>query len=202
MMMDQRLAKESVLGVVVLLAMTLIAYFAGIDPVQRAREKSRQQHATLMQLRASVDKAERELVGLRETLASTKAAATGSIALVSARMLSQRLTEIPALAEREGVKLAEIQPGGPVAMEKCQRVPIRFSGEGTYAGIVRFLDTLRAELPDVEVTSLSLFAQPGQKTGSARFSADVAWFTLPESAAKPARPVRGAAAAENATRGP
>lgn len=186
-----RLMREDMLGVAALLVVSAGAYLWGIEPVREAQAKAAEQRETLEKVRGEVEGREKQLIVLRTLLAKTRADAGHSISLSPPGLLAQRLTEIPAVAARQGVKVAEIQPGAAVALDGLAKQPIRFSGEGGYVDVVKFLDALDAELPDVEVTAISIFSLSNADQPTARFSADVSWYTLPGGAtAAPAKPAQ------------
>ncbi|MFA6046048.1 MAG: type 4a pilus biogenesis protein PilO [Phycisphaerales bacterium] len=174
------LTRDDLLGVGAIAIISCGAYFWGIEPVRVARAHAVQEQALLEGTRADVDARERELVALRNALAQTRERAKESISLSPASLLSTRLTEIPMLASRAGLKVAEIQPGAIAALERFSKLPIRFSGEGTYTDVIAFYDSLDRELPDIEITAFTIYSQGGDQDGRARFSADVVWYTLPE----------------------
>ncbi|MBI1189522.1 MAG: hypothetical protein GC200_02420 [Tepidisphaera sp.] len=189
-----RLMREDMLGVAALVVVSVGAYLGGIEPVREAQAKAAEQRDTLTKLKGEVGEREQQLVALRTLLEKVRGDAKHSIALSGPGLLAQRLTEIPAVATRQGVKVAEIQPSAAVALDGLSKQPIRFSGEGGYLDVVKFLDTLDAELPDVEVTALSIFSLSNADRPTARFSADVSWYTLPAGSAAPAaKPAQTAA---------
>lgn len=171
------LTREDAIGVTLLALVSVGAYMGGIEPARVAREKAAAQEERLAQVRGEVATREQHLIGLRALLERTREQARTSIELSPPGQLSQRLTDIPAIASRRGVKLAEIQPGGLVVLDGLARQPIRFSGEGTFVDVVAFLDAMDQEMPDTEVTSLSISSMSGGEKPVARFSADVAWHT-------------------------
>lgn len=177
-----RVSRDDLLGVGAIAIIAGGAYLWGIEPVRVARARAFQEQAVLEETNANVASRELELVSLRATLAHTQELAKGAIRLSPPSLLNARLTEIPTLATRAGLRLAEIQPGAMASLDRFAKLPIRFSGEGTYTDVIAFYDLLDRDLPDVEITAFSIYSQSSGDDGRARFSADVVWYTLPAGA--------------------
>lgn len=195
MNLDIRITRDDILGAGAVAIISTAGYFWGIEPVRAARAHAVAQEALLAQSTSDAEAREHELVSLRDVLRRTRERADDSITLSPASLLNQRLTEIPSLASRQNVKLAEIQPGAPVPLERLGKLPIRFSGEGTFPDVVKFVDAMDTHLPDVEVVAFSIYSQSSDGQGLARFSADVVWYTQPVGASKtPAKAAQGVGA--------
>ena len=133
----------------------------------------------------ALDYAEKEVARLTEQ-------AREGVSLISSRKVADRMVEIAAVAKESGAKIAQTEPAQK--LEKTEKpsvvkVPIKIVGTATYPEVTRFVHELHDRFRDTALTGLSLQATPADKSPSAQFTIDLAWYAdAADSAGKPATP--------------
>lgn len=163
-------------GIATVAGIAALIYLAWVGPLLAELRESR---AAAVELASRLDEAAR----LRGELAQAEARARQARQRVeeAPRILrpldgmNARLSELTNLAMECALSVEALSPGEPMRQERLVRVPVRLAGRGGYADVVRFLETLHARFPDVDVEGLRL-ASPGEAGGSATFSIDCAWL--------------------------
>lgn len=160
--------------------LTLLLYLAGIAPLlqRRAQRGTRQ-----AELAAQSSQALQLLVKhqvLRDRLAAVKKGLTNCrLELQPASHVNRRIAEISGLAVKAGLEIHDIQPGDAAAGQRCEVVPIKLAGKGTYVDCTGFLHRLSQAFPDTGVSSFNLEGDPGGPGRAAKFSFELLWYAAP-----------------------
>lgn len=203
-----RLLRADAVGVAVCLALGAAAYFAGVEPVINARAGVEQTRRLIEEQSRHADDAERLLAAERaKQIELQRQLAASAIKLDPPGDINRRLAVISEVADRCALTIQALDPGTPTtdpAIGKFALVPIRFSGEGTYADVARFLhELLTVRFADVEVRALSIATatpgagpepvpaatdivgpRPKNRSGErAAFTIDLRWYAAPAASA-------------------
>jgi hypothetical protein len=172
--------KVDIAGVGACAAATVLAYVLGVAPVLRARAEAGEGETRLAGVRAEIDVVESELVALRDKAFVLRTANDARPARMQpVTVTNTRVSELTDLATVSGLKIAEMQPGAPVAGPRLVVVPVRMSGVGPYRACVVFLNQVRAKFPDVAVRSFRLSGNPLEPKAPTSVSIDLAWHAAP-----------------------
>lgn len=161
-------------------ALTLLFYLAGVQPISRqhavrlrdrAELEARQDQAA--KLAVAADTLERRLKKVGQALDDAP------VQLQSARQLNQRLAQLTSLAAQCGLAIDQTQSDRPHSDRWYQTVPIRLAGQGAYPTCATFLDRLRRTFAEMGVSSFELASQPGGDA-PATFRFDLVWYTQPK----------------------
>lgn len=168
------------IGVGGLVLLSLVAYFAIVDPVLSARSESAAMRSQLIenqQRQKDLQQSQRDLG--RRLEEARRALATGQLQLQPAELLNRRMARVIELASAHGIEIHAMRPGTTVNAEQYQMVPIELSGHGSYPDCVAFLHGLHETLPDMGVTNLKLSGNPASPATPTTFRFDVLWYTAP-----------------------
>jgi Tfp pilus assembly protein PilO len=173
------------IGLVLILALTAVAYFLIVAPARRAKLAM---EAQTQDVAAQLAK-NTELTGTTRTLGQQIAAAQRQIEqlgliLQPSSQQNQKLGQLMDLAAANLLDVDAIQPGALTAAAHCGTVPIRISGRGSYLSCFRFLKNMREKLPDCSVSAIELAGQPGPVPATGSFAVELKWFTAPAEATK------------------
>ena len=103
--------------------------------------------------------------------------------LESRDQVNRRLAQLGQQASAAGLRVDEIVPGRAAPGSVYATVPIYLSGTGSYQTCTRFLHQLHQRFSDTGVAGFHLSVKPNTRSGRARFSFELRWFTLPQQVA-------------------
>jgi Tfp pilus assembly protein PilO len=170
-------------GVATCLLMAGAWHTLTLAPLKEARE-SRQ--ALWDALQPRLEKAaslEQHVRAQQRTLAAVgEQIASGDLQLRSVDYINQRIADITAAAGAFKLRLEEVRPGTPAAMQWFMNVPIRLSGSGEYPDLGSFLHALPAAFPDVAVVGFQVRGEPEAIDKTPRFELNLVWYAAPRSA--------------------
>ena len=187
--------KVDALGVVALAALSGLAYWLGVSPMleRHARIEARQIELNTAHRKSA--ETLHQLADIKTQLVATrKELSAAPLRLEPASLLNHRLALVTDLVSQSGAGLDDIQPGRPGGGSRFDMLPIRVAGTATYGTFTALLHRLRADFPDIGVSSLDVAGNPQDPTGSAKFGLDLIWYTQPAKAAPSAAekdPVNG-----------
>lgn len=168
-----------VLGAVVI---TGAAYALGIAPVREAAMNDGQARAELVKLDTEKRKLAEDYRSRRAARDAASLALEGSVRLVPETEINSRRAAIAALAEESAIQIQATRPLATLRGKRFDLVPIEIDGVGSATDFARFAETLRRRMPDTAIRSFELSVDI--RSGSPRFTAQLVWYTLPESVAK------------------
>lgn len=164
----------------VCLAMTLVVFVLGVQPLlsrksdiarrQRELAESREQAQTLA---ASLTGLRRELAGVEHSLAASP------LRLQPVSAVNQRLAMITQLAAQQQLTLNEIQPGKAASGTHYDTVPLVLTGSGNYRTLAAFLHRLHQTFPDTGVAAFALRGNPAAPQTPATFRFNLSWYAAP-----------------------
>ena len=186
-MPSSRFTKSSCLwidaaGVGVCVALSLVTYFAGIEPILGRHEACKAKRTELASRRDELGRLSASLQELQDRRARVSAdLAQCPLRLQAASRTNRRLAEIAELATTCGLKVDAIQPGHATAGALYDIVPIRLTGTGKYPTCVQFLHKLQKVFPDTGVISLDLAGgDPPGRPAAGSFHCQLKWHTAPQ----------------------
>ena len=166
-------------GVGVCLGLSLLFYWAGVEPLSRQRATHLEAQAELgqrqdkaMELANAADELQRRLKEVGQAVDDAP------VQLKPVQQLNQRLAHLTRLASECGLAIDQTQHDRPHGGQWYQTVPINLSGQGAYPTCAVFLDRLRRTYPDMGVSSFELSREPGGEV-AAKFRFDLVWYTAP-----------------------
>lgn len=169
------------IGLGVCAALAALWYFAGLQPLSEAKAARAALGSTVVErgqeaqrLRTLVADIDKQIVAVQAELDS------GSIHLVPADGLNERVADLTRLAHEQGLRLDQIRPGAPVALPRFSKVPIQVAGAGTSADCARFLSAVHARYPDVGVAAMDIRGEPEMPERGTRFVLDLVWYAAPD----------------------
>ncbi len=175
-----RLWRIDGIGAALCVAMTLVTYFAAVQPSSR-------RHAVFATQRAELDARREDCRQLTETARAlaeqSKASASelqGSpLRLEKPSQTNRRLAKITELANACGLKVNRITPASTIAGPRYGVVPIVLRGSGEYPTCVQFLRRLHKMFPDTAVAAIDLEASPNNAEIPTSFTFSLEWYTAP-----------------------
>jgi len=167
-------------GIVAIIVLSAIFYFAALDPVMQRREAAEAQQRMLV---AQAQKAADAAIALhtaQDRLAEVQQAiAQSPQKLEPLRALNNRLAGITAAATARQLDIADIRPGAATAGAHYTTVPIAISGSGSFANCVRYLHDLHRSFGDTAVIGVRLMSN-GQDapatSATLTFHLDLRWY--------------------------
>ena len=174
------LRRIDMMGAGVLIGMTALAFFAGLQPLIHARHERRQLLNSLSESQARRQQLEKQASSLNTELDTIKEDLRSSqITLESAGSLNSRLMEITDVAERHDLKVEVRQPGQPAYQTRFGIVPITMQGRGGYADLSGFLHDLNGTYRDTGVRTFEITGGEGEADEEPRWSMELSWYVLP-----------------------
>jgi len=181
-------------GAAVLAALAMIVYVCGYYPLMSSHDEYLAKEGELAAQQDQAARLESTLLSLQHRLSATRETlATSNLSLKPGSNLNSQLTQISALAVRNGLTVADVRTDPSFSEQHCEVFPISLAGTGTYRACTIFLGELKKAFPDTAVQSLELAAQPGDRLGVGTFSFRLWWHAAAKSAraAKQDTPQRG-----------
>lgn len=175
------------LAVVAALAMAGVAAWIGVVPtmendevmrrltgqVTRSNEQLKGLQSEFRTVRSSIERAEKEL-------------ARSDIELYNTEQLAARQGELHALFAGRGITVEQLIVGSISRGEQLDTVSLRLDGTGDFPTCIRVMHDLRAEFPDMAVTSFQISRTSaetsrgdtgaGQPGFEARFVFNIEWY--------------------------
>lgn len=175
-----RLLTADAAGLCICLALAGVWYARTIAPLQEARAA---RNALVAELEPRIQKRGDLVQQTRvqqQTLAGVgQQIAQGELQLRNVDQINHRLAELTSIAAQYGLRLEEVRPAAPVAMQWFITVPIRLSGTGKYPRIGAFLHALPTEFPDVAVVGFEVRGEPEADDREPRFVLSLVWYAAP-----------------------
>ena len=170
-------------GAAAVLALTLLAYFVGLAPMQQRRAEVQQRRRDLAQKSAqSSELAGRaRLLGVRVANVRRELEQNG-LRLQPLNGLNQRLAEVTAAAAECGLDVGDIRPGPSISGARHTLVPIDLAGSGNYRNCVEFLHRFHGRFADSGVASFALTRNPADPKAPTTFHFNLIWYVQPLSA--------------------
>lgn len=167
-------------GLGVCLALTLVVYVMGVQPLIARKAEVVQRQRELDDRRQKADDLASTLTNLRRELAlAEQSLAKSRLQLYPVSAVNQRLAMITDLASDHHLKLNEIMPGKPTNGTHYDTVPILITGSGNYGTIAAFLHRMHTTFPDTGVAAFSLAGNPAEPGAPATFQFSLAWYAAP-----------------------
>jgi Tfp pilus assembly protein PilO len=167
-------------GVGVYLALTLVVYCLGVQPLLARKADSAQRARELSEKRQKASGLVTTLTSLKRELATMEQRlAESPLRLQPMSAVNQRIAMITDLASQSQLTLNEIQPGKASHGTHYATLPIVLTGSGSYPTTAAFLHRLHTTFPDTGVASFTLAAIPTQPDVPATFKLDLAWYAAP-----------------------
>ncbi len=170
-------------GIAACLAITAVAYFAGVHgPLQRflgtavQRVELDRRRQTELRLIGQMQELERRMARVRRELE------TEPVLLRPTDHLNQVLAQLASLGGERGLVIKTVQPGSIQSGPSYEAVPIFLVTVGTYRTSVQFMRDLRRRCPDVTLTSFSLTGDPAPTASAAELQAQMVWYAAPVAA--------------------
>jgi Tfp pilus assembly protein PilO len=170
-------------GVAACLAITAVAYFAGVhDPLQRflgtavQRVELDHRRQTELRLIGQMQELERRTAQVRRELEAEP------VLLRPTGHLNQVLAQLASLAGERGLVIKSVHPGSIQSGPSYEAVPISLVTVGTYRTCAQFMRDLRRRCPDVTLTSFSLTGNPAPTASAAELQAQMVWYAAPVAA--------------------
>lgn len=168
-----------VLGAVVISG---AAYVLGIAPVRAAAMDDGQARAELVKLDTEKRKLAEDYRSRRAARDAAASALQTSVRLVPETEINSRRASIAALAEQSAIQIQATRPLATLRGKRFDLVPIEIEGIGSATSFASFAKALRQWMPDTAIRSFELSVDVRDRTP--RFTAQLVWYTLPESMSK------------------
>lgn len=171
-------------GVGAAVLLTVVFYWAGVEPLARRRAEDASGLAALADAEFKAGDARSRLRAAESSLAQVRRAiAESPLKLWRTDHLNTRVAELNRLATTVGLQLDEIKPGAPVAETWFTRVPVRIAGNGPYRACLLFLHHLHEAFPDTGLSGAELRGDPSGDDTPALFTFDLEWYAAPGASA-------------------
>jgi hypothetical protein len=168
------------IGALVLISLSALAYFAGVNPLLQRHAMVQNQRIELVAARDKSAEVQQMLTVLNRQLGvAQKSLAASPLRLQPVAGLNQRLALVTDLATRGGAGLDDLQPGKSTAGAQYDALPIHVAGTGTFPAFAGLLHRLRQDFPDTALSSLEISGNPQDEAGTAKFSVELLWYTEP-----------------------
>lgn len=168
------------IGALVLIGLSAVAYFAGVNPLLQRHAMVQNQRIELAAARDKSGETQQMLSVLNRQLGvARKSLAASPLCLQPVAGLNQRLALVTDLATRGGAGLDDLQPGKSTAGAQYDVLPIHVAGTGTFPAFAGLLHQLRQDFPDTALGSLEISGNPQDEAGAAKFSVELLWYTEP-----------------------
>lgn len=164
------------------LAITGAAYVLGVAPVRAAAIDDGRARSELVRLDTEKRRLAEEYRSRRSARDVAAQALEGSVRLVPEVEINSRRAALAGLAEQSKIQIQATRPLATLRGKRFDLVPIEIDGVGTATDFARFAAALRAQMPDTAIRSFELSMNVSD--ASPRFTAQLVWYTLPESVAK------------------
>lgn len=190
-----QLLKLDAIGAAACAAVSLLFYFLAVAPLLDDHQNHLTQQTELADRRQKLEEQNAAYRSLQSKLAAARGdSAHNPLRLSDANQMNARLAQVMSLATALSLEVNDIQPGEPVAGNRCDRVPVRLAGRGSYQTCTAFLHGLRERFADMGVASFELSADAADPGEKADFRFDLEWFTAPSRPAPPPAPAPSAVA--------
>lgn len=171
-------------GVGICVVLAGIVYYAGIDPLQRARAKQESLEASLLNRQQEADAKEQMLRDLRGQIEQIgREIADSPVKLMPWSQINERLAMLTDLAAVNDLRIDESKPGRVIPGARFDMVPIMLAGSGRYRDCTLFIHRLTDRMPDTGVISFALEAGSRSPDDSddveARFEFNLVWYAAP-----------------------
>ena len=170
-------------GAGAVVALTLVAYFVGLAPMQQRRADVQERRRELTQKSVQSN----ELAGQARLLGGRAAnlrreLEQNALRLQPINQLNQRLAEVTAAAAECGLDVNDIRPGVSISGARHTLVPIDLAGSGSYRNCVEFLHRFHGKFADSGVASFELTRNPVDPSAPTTFHFNIIWYVEPQSA--------------------
>lgn len=145
---------------------------AAIDQAQQA-----EQQATAA--KAEIDRVTRRLEQVRSELEHQP------MSLSSSSQINPLLAQLAAWADEHRLTITRTRAGRPEALRYYDYVPIQLAGEGRYADLLSFFQSLHTARGDLGLTAFTVRRIQKQSGASVGFELDLAWYVVAEQPTAP-----------------
>jgi Tfp pilus assembly protein PilO len=167
-------------GVLTCVLMAAAWYMLTVAPLQDARAARQSLWEELQPRLEKVGTLKYQARNQQRTLAAVgEQIAQGELQLRSVDQINQRIADITAAAGSFKLRLEEVKPGTPAAMQWFMNVPIKLSGAGEYPDLGAFLHALPSSFPDVAVVGFHVRGEPESIDKTPRFELNLVWYAAP-----------------------
>lgn len=174
------LARIDAAGVAMCLALVAVWYTLSLEPLRQARAERNALDAELQPRLAKAGALKMQSQSQQNTLAAVgDQIAQGELQLRNIDQINQRLADITAAAGDFHLRLEEVRPGTPVAMQWFITMPIKLTGTGEYPDLGTFLHALPTRFPDVAVVGFEVRGEPEAHEKKPRFVLNLVWYAAP-----------------------
>jgi Tfp pilus assembly protein PilO len=167
-------------GVVAIIVLSAIFYFAALNPMMQKRDAAEAQRLLLAaQAEKATDAAAALHAAQDRLLLVQKQIAESPQKLEPVRALNNRLAGITAAATARQLDIADIRPGAAAVGLHYTTVPIAISGSGSFADCVRYLHDLHRKFGDTAVIGVRLIGNAQDATPTSAllaFHLDLRWY--------------------------
>lgn len=178
----KQLMRIDAAGLAILAALSVAAYFGGLEPILAQQSVSEMQKTALNAKREESTRLTSNLTAMRAHLVKVRQAVkASSIQLHVTGHLNQHLSDVAQVAGVCNLRVDEIKPGHVAAGLRYEQVPIEISGNGTYRTCTEFLQKLHVAFPDTGVTALEIRGNPADEKHRATFRFGLIWYASPSS---------------------
>ena len=180
-----RLLKLDAIGAAACAAVSVLVYLLAVGPLLDDHQSHLAQQSELADRRQKLEDQNGALRSLQLQLATVhNDSVRGPLRLSNPDQMNARLAQVMSLATALSLEVNDIQPGEAVTGNRCDRVPVRLAGRGSYPTCTAFLHGLHDRFADMGVASFELSADAADPQ-KAEFRFDLEWFTAPSRPAPP-----------------
>jgi Tfp pilus assembly protein PilO len=173
--------RMDLVGVAAALVASAAFYWAGIRPMMALQEQQQSQLAQLQNQQHNVALLTSRVEQLQRALESSRQAFTAiGIHLEPADTVNARISQLMALATKNGLKIDSIQPNEPAYAKDYGSVPIVLTGAGGFPNWGGFLHELSESFADTSVDTFDLTSNPA--AGQVAFRVTLLWYVTPKKA--------------------
>jgi Tfp pilus assembly protein PilO len=167
-------------GVMLCLVLLGAWYMLRVEPLREARAHRNALVAELEPRLVKLDALHAQSSAQQSTLNSVgQQIVQGELQLRPVDQINQRLAALTSAARNHGLRLDEVKPGAPRAMQWFMTVPLRITGSGEYPQISDFLHRLPSRFPDVAVVGFEVREEPEAIDKTPRFVLNLVWYAAP-----------------------
>ena len=164
-------------GVVALVLIGLLAYYAAFRPLIQRHAFVSDEHSLINSTRAKLGQQQLKIAVQRELLAACRQSYQSHvIRLESSRKLNDRLASVSEVASRNDALIDDLQPDKSAAGVQFDSQPIHMTGSATLPAFARLLHQLRSEQADVGITTFDL-TNTSRDEAAAKFTLNLVWYT-------------------------
>ena len=176
-----RFRSPDIIGPVLCIALTVVAYFIGLRPPIRQRSESLLQEAQANRQRRRTSELDRTLRDAKARLqAVQQSIAETPLQLKREEHMISHLAALAGLASESHLEIEETQLGETVDTSRCKMTPIQISAEGDQAACALFLHRLSQNFPDTAVFAMEISAATKQPDSPVNFQVDLIWRFAPD----------------------